>query len=1664
MERGKLKNFKKRFTSLMMCATVLATSIQLPAAVNAAEDSVTELPEGLTPEKAFALKDGNFQCGDTYWTQFVMLPEWEWDYTTSASFVPEADGMLVDIQDVGADGKNAGLWTIALQQEAFLYEGLEYTISFDLTSSIPRGFSYVMESNSENAVVFGTEKWGEITEEQVGTPQHFSYTLPAPTEDFDGKFHLRLGAPDKGISLDPHTVKVSNVRVEVEGAREKWVLVDDYNFMNTDAYTLEQGSADGYYVDLGANGSITYSDLNVVAGETYELTFIARTDNAAEFTASVGSEVLVEHEKLEHFTNVYSYTYTYNATETKTVDLKIAASGNGSVLIDNIGLWNKEARKALGLGEAKTELEADGAVLTATEDSYPAGTDVEIAVEVDDFAAWSAEAQVFVDAKPVDADLYTFEEGKLTVKAAAFTDMGKFAVSVAAPGYARSTASVKIVKANGNILENGDFEDNFTKWTPFFNERYSGSASITSDYMVEVKMAFFLNWWDENGNDNGPVSWSTLLEHDAVPVKAKTNYKVSFWASSTVERPIMLEIGDSQFFFVLTPELTEYSAVYEHDWGNDREVDWKFHLGPITSQTAPNNNTGMEIATTDGHTMYFADITMIDEATAADYVPAPSIIGIDNDAVYTAPVAAKVGYRKDYVITLTKDGKAISYTAGDMILENGDYVITVADKADASIKTEKSFTIAKNIDYTKEYFAIRGKATEKVIEVIGIREGGSVVQSTFAGRASQLFTLETIRQGYFVIRALSSGKVIQVVGASAENGAKLEQAEYTGENHQLWRIVEVPQGFVKLENKASGKVIDVSGAAKTENLQLQQYDNAGSTDEGQANNDGQRFDLIQITDVAQYMETFVSPAQTEAEWKENAFITPLADKLNPAGPIAVEWYAAPGSVKSYDIYFDGKLCKTVDATDAETLKSEDMSIYTTEVAAHTMKIVANYASGKTLETKEINFFVTKKGVGWATLHRTGDMNLSWYYHWSLDPALGTDKDLTFVPMIWGNYGDEWLADPANKKWGTVLSFNEPDWSDQSNVPVTIASAKAWVDRYNAAHGTNNEPPKSVEESWQPFMDSGLRVGSPATALAPPYCNGTIQMNEVDGPDNWWFDFQDLMDANADKGWDYDFVAIHSYNDSCDAKGFLRMVDETYELTGKPIWITEFGVAEWGQGKWASTAQTRQQVKEFIIEVCNGLEERDFVERYAWFPFDPNDAYGGASGIFNYATGELNELGQTYAMLGLPEGYEGVNYDVDLVIPEKPVTSVTINADTKSVKFGETLQLSATVAPSNATDKTVTWKSEDETIATVDENGLVTAIKTGTVTITAKAGEKTAEVKITVVDDPVPVTGVTINKSKTTLYVGESATLATTIAPADATTKTLTYSSSDPTIATVDAAGKVTALKTGNVVITAKAYNGNFDTISFTITTKPATTVNTTVKVTAPSTTILIGQTVNAAATVTPAGTAVTWKSSNEAAATVSQTGAIKGVAAGRTTITATAGGSTASIEIYVNKPTVKWNVSYKTCPLQLKKSTKALKAIGLQPGDKIVSYKSSKKKIATVSKTGKIKAKKVGTTTITVTTLYGATAKIKIKVQKKPVKVTAITVNAKKLTLKKGKTSQLVVTKKYITSLHKITYTSKNKKVATVSKKGLIKAKKKGKTTITIKCQNKTKKVKVTVK
>lgn len=229
------------------------------------------------------------------------------------------------------------------------------------------------------------------------------------------------------------------------------------------------------------------------------------------------------------------------------------------------------------------------------------------------------------------------------------------------------------------------------------------------------------------------------------------------------------------------------------------------------------------------------------------------------------------------------------------------------------------------------------------------------------------------------------------------------------------------------------------------------------------------------------------------------------------------------------------------------------------------------------------------------------------------------------------------------------------------------------------------------------------------------------------------------------------------------------------------------------------------------------------------------------------------------------------------------------------------------------------------------------------------------------------------------------------------------------------------------------------------------------------------ESVQLSATVAPANattTAVSWTSDKPKIATVDSDGIVTGLRPGtaRITVTTADGGRSASVKVTVTKSTFRLNAT--SAKLQVGKSTKAIKPLGLDNGDRIVGWASSNPKIATVDAKGKITAKKkAGKVSITATTKRGATASVKITVVKGKVKTTSIKANVTKITLKRGESFQLEITRKPITATEKISYKSSKTTVAKVNSSGRITAKKKGTATITVKTSNKKSvKVKVTVR
>ena len=270
---------------------------------------------------------------------------------------------------------------------------------------------------------------------------------------------------------------------------------------------------------------------------------------------------------------------------------------------------------------------------------------------------------------------------------------------------------------------------------------------------------------------------------------------------------------------------------------------------------------------------------------------------------------------------------------------------------------------------------------------------------------------------------------------------------------------------------------------------------------------------------------------------------------------------------------------------------------------------------------------------------------------------------------------------------------------------------------------------------------------------------------------------------------------------------------------------------------------------------------------------------------------------------------------DLLEKAVSVTSVGLNTASLTLKNVRNYTLKATVSPSNATNKNVTWTSSNTKVATVDANGNVKAVGSGTATITAKSNNgKTATCKVTVSNPAVvSVTSVGLNTTSITLKNVRNYTLKATVSPSNATNKNVTWTSSNTKVATVDANGNVKAIGAGTATITAKSNNGKTATCKVTVI-NPAQVNVTSVKLNKTSTTIVKGRKEKLTATINPSNATnknVTWISSNTRVAKVDANGEVEAIGAGTATITAKSNnGKTAICTVRVNNPYAKRTVKF----------------------------------------------------------------------------------------------------------------------------------------------------------
>ena len=339
---------------------------------------------------------------------------------------------------------------------------------------------------------------------------------------------------------------------------------------------------------------------------------------------------------------------------------------------------------------------------------------------------------------------------------------------------------------------------------------------------------------------------------------------------------------------------------------------------------------------------------------------------------------------------------------------------------------------------------------------------------------------------------------------------------------------------------------------------------------------------------------------------------------------------------------------------------------------------------------------------------------------------------------------------------------------------------------------------------------------------------------------------------------------------------------------------------------------------------------------------------------------------------------GISAIATVTVQLPPVVSVLVLPLTQTLVLGQTATFTATPRDVNGaplSGRVVTWTSDNEGVATVAQNGVVTsrAVGSATITVASEGVSGSATVMVT----PVPVGSVTVLPTTASVTTGQNVKLAATVSDTAGrvvTDRVVTWASSDPHVAVVSATGVVTGVAPGTVSISAASEE---KTGSATVTVQAISVPVASVALQPTSVSLAPGETAPLQATTKSSsgtvltGRVVTFSSNNTGVARVSSDGVVTAIAPGTAVITATSEGRSATATVTVTTPVAKVIVSPGTVFLRkgstVQLSAKAYDAANHELGGRAASWTSSNATIATVSATGLVTAKKTGTVTITAT-------------------------------------------------------------------------------------------------
>ena len=467
----------------------------------------------------------------------------------------------------------------------------------------------------------------------------------------------------------------------------------------------------------------------------------------------------------------------------------------------------------------------------------------------------------------------------------------------------------------------------------------------------------------------------------------------------------------------------------------------------------------------------------------------------------------------------------------------------------------------------------------------------------------------------------------------------------------------------------------------------------------------------------------------------------------------------------------------------------------------------------------------------------------------------------------------------------------------------------------------------------------------------------------------------------------------------------------------------------------------------------------------WFSCDESIA------TVNPTTGQVTaQSGGTTIVTAMATDGSGVSADCPVTVKNStiPVTSVSISPSFRALTPGESFYASATVCPRSASNKSVCWSSNNDSVATVNpDSGLVTAQGNGTATITAMAtdGSRKRDTCRVTVSGTISVDSVELSDSSRTMTPDTFFTLRATVCPDNASNRSVCWTSSNPGVATVDSNGKVCALKAGTAVIRATAADDSGQSDCCTVTVKADTVLVTSVSVSPPCKQLSPGESFYATASVFPGNASnrsVCWTSSNPGVATVNpSSGLVIAQSTGTVTITATANdgsGKRDTCFITVSNLIPVSNLMMSNPSLTMNVGKTRNLTVSLYPANatnRTVTWSSSDPSVASLTSCNRsctITSQKAGTAVITATANDGSglSASCTVTVTSDTL-LESIVVCPTRLTLEVGESDILTATVSPADAINKtVCWYSSNSSVVTVNpSSGMVYALKAGTALIT---------------